>query len=42
MAEGDWVTITRVYAVEHGRSHLSGDFKIKSKTVGVPVVDRGQ
>jgi hypothetical protein len=30
---GDWVTPVRAYAVEHGRSHLSNQFKIVSKTV---------
>ena len=29
----DWVTPVRAYAVEHGRSHLSNQFKIVSKTV---------
>lgn len=31
--EGDWVTMERSYAVEHGRSALNGDYKIISKTV---------
>jgi hypothetical protein len=30
---GDWVTPVRSYAVEHGRSHLSNQFRIVSKTV---------
>lgn len=30
---GDWVTPVRGYAVEHGRSNLSNQFKIVSKTV---------
>ena len=29
---GDWVTISKEYAIEHGKSEL-GDFKILSKTV---------
>lgn len=29
----DWVTPVRAYAMEHGRSHLSNQFKIVSKTV---------
>jgi hypothetical protein len=30
---GDWVTISKVYAVQHGRSHLKNRFRILSKTV---------
>lgn len=30
---GDWVTIERRYAVEHGQAHLKGEYKILSKTV---------
>ena len=30
---GDWVTISRKYAQEHGHSSLNGKFKIKSKLV---------
>lgn len=30
---GDWVTVNRRYAVEHGQSSLDGKFKILSKTV---------
>lgn len=30
---GDWVTITRAYAREHGRESLNNDFKILTKTV---------
>jgi hypothetical protein len=30
---GDWVTITRDYAKEHGESTLEGDYKIIKKTV---------
>ncbi len=30
---GDWVTTNRAYAVEHGRSHLNGPYKILTKTV---------
>jgi hypothetical protein len=30
---GDWVTIERGYAVEHGNNNLLGDFSIVSKTV---------
>lgn len=30
---GDWVTINRQYAVEHGQSTLLGTYKILSKTV---------
>ena len=30
---GDWVTITRKYAVEHGESALGGEYKILTKTV---------
>jgi hypothetical protein len=32
---GDWVAITKSYALEHGRSHLNGKFKIISKTVQI-------
>lgn len=31
--DGDWVTIVRGYAVEHGISHLKNKYKILSKTV---------
>jgi hypothetical protein len=30
---GDWVTINRLYAVEHGESNLLGNYKILTKTV---------
>lgn len=30
---GDWVTISREYAKEHGESHLNGQYKIVTKTV---------
>lgn len=30
---GDWVTIYRPYAVEHGESSLRGEYKVLSKTV---------
>lgn len=30
---GDWVTLTRQYAVEHGESALRGNYKILTKTV---------
>ena len=30
---GDWVTITKAYAVDHGRSNLNNKFKIVTKTV---------
>lgn len=30
---GDWVTISRRYAKEHGQDNLGGDFRIISKTV---------
>ncbi len=30
--KGDWISINRKYAVDHGKSHL-GDYKIISKTV---------
>ena len=30
---GDWVTINRAYAVEHGEATLLGDYKILTKTV---------
>jgi len=30
---GDWVTITKAYAVEHGRSNLNNLYKIITKTV---------
>lgn len=31
--DGDWVTTIRQYAVDHGKAHLGGKFKILSKTV---------
>lgn len=31
--KGDWVTINRGYAKEHGQSHLRGKYKILSKSV---------
>jgi hypothetical protein len=31
--DGDWVTTVRQYAVDHGKSHLNGKYKILSKTV---------
>ena len=31
--EGDWVTIVRQYAVDHGKRTLNGKYKILSKTV---------
>ena len=30
---GDWVTINRRYAVQHGKSNLNGKYKILTKTV---------
>lgn len=30
---GDWVSISKKYAMEHGRDNLNGNFKIISKTV---------
>jgi len=33
--QGDWVTINRTYAKEHGESNVSGKYKIISKTVKV-------
>jgi len=30
---GDWVTINKPYAVEHGKGHLKNHFKILTKTV---------
>jgi hypothetical protein len=30
---GDWVTITKKYAVEHGEGALGGEYKILTKTV---------
>lgn len=30
---GDWVTLSRAYAVEHGKDHLNGKYKILSKAV---------
>lgn len=30
---GDWVAITKAYAIEHGQSNLNGSFKILQKTV---------
>lgn len=30
---GDWVSISRGYAMQHGRSELKGDFRILTKTV---------
>jgi hypothetical protein len=31
--DGDWITTVRQYAVDHGKSHLNGKYKILSKTV---------
>ncbi len=31
--DGDWVTINKSYAIEHGKSHLQNKYKILSKTV---------
>jgi len=31
--KGDWVTTYKPYAVEHGKSHLDGKYKILQKTV---------
>jgi hypothetical protein len=31
--KGDWVTVTRQYAVDHGQSHLNNKFKVLSKVV---------
>ena len=31
--DGDWITTIRQYAVDHGKSHLNGKYKILSKTV---------
>jgi hypothetical protein len=33
--DGDWVTISKQYAVEHGESALNGNYKIVTKTVPV-------
>lgn len=33
ISQGDWVTIDRRYAMEHGRASLRNDFKIIQKTV---------
>ena len=30
---GDWVTINKKYAEEHGKAHLNGNYKILSKSV---------
>ena len=30
---GDWITITKQYAVEHGKGNLNNKYKILSKTV---------
>jgi hypothetical protein len=30
---GDWVTINKSYAIEHGKSNLRGNYRILSKTV---------
>lgn len=30
---GDWVSINRQYAVDHGQAHVDGNYKILSKTV---------
>ena len=30
---GDWVTLNRQYAIEHGKSNLNNKYKILSKTV---------
>lgn len=30
---GDWVTLSRAYAVDHGEGHLKGKYKILSKAV---------
>jgi hypothetical protein len=30
---GDWVAITKQYAIDHGRSHLNNQYKILTKTV---------
>lgn len=30
---GDWVTLSKTYAKEHGESHLNGEYKILTKTV---------
>lgn len=31
--DGDWITTIRQYAVDHGKSHLNGKYKILSKIV---------
>jgi hypothetical protein len=31
--DGDWITTVRQYAVDHGKGHLNGKYKILSKTV---------
>ena len=31
--DGDWVTISKAYAIEHGKSSLGGKYRILSKTV---------
>ena len=31
--KGDWVGITKQYAVDHGKDHLKGKFKVVTKTV---------
>lgn len=33
ITKGDWVTMSRAYAREHGMSALNGDYKIITKTV---------
>lgn len=30
---GDWVTINKKYAVQHGKSNLDGNYMILTKTV---------
>lgn len=32
---GDWVTLTKQYAIEHGKSNLNGNYRLLSKTVPV-------
>jgi hypothetical protein len=31
--DGDWITTVRQYALDHGKAHLGGKFRILSKTV---------
>jgi hypothetical protein len=31
--DGDWITTVKQYAIDHGKAHLGGNFKLLSKTV---------